>query len=264
MKLFNPAAGVNPDILDKIENERLGSHDLISIVYHDFVCNSGNPTQEPMFCEVRILYIPGSWLLERDSLELYLTSFQSSRLNELDIVVNMIHQDIRRQISPQLLIVQARRDVRGQVLPIVQKCQSPNPIYERILRTVDGTLSNNVITLRPFNLVNKCPTLHKPNVGKLFISYCMGDDPIDQDEVARYLATFWNTELYYEDCVHDWREYLVEQYHPKYIEVIGVFNQRGGTSMIVYANNDSNDRDPDLRRYANWIYEIDGCNNGHW
>lgn len=253
MKLFNPTAGVNPDILDTIENERIGSHDLISITYHDFVCSAGNPSQEPIFGIIRISYIAGPYLLERDSLELYLTSFQRARYNHLQEANKVIHDDINNLISPLFLMVQSKQDTRGSLITQMPSYSVNDMRYGAIISQDPVTLSNNLTTMRPFNLVNKCPTLHKPNVGKLFISYIMRSDVIYQNDVANYLAGFWNTELYYEDCVHDWRQRLMIDYDPMYLEVVGLFNQRGGTSMAVYANSDSDDLDPNLSRYKDWL-----------
>ena len=59
---------------------------------------------------------------------------------------------------------------------------------------------------------------------------------VESKSLKLYLFSFRNHGDFHEDCVNMIMKDLVKLMDPKYLEVIGVFNPRGGISIKPFAN----------------------------
>ena len=81
-----------------------------------------------------------------------------------------------------------------------------------------------------------CPKTGQPDFGKIVISYIPRIKMVESKSLKLYLFSFRNHGDFHEDCVNIIMKDLIKLMDPKYIEVTGLFNPRGGISIIPFAN----------------------------
>jgi 7-cyano-7-deazaguanine reductase len=81
-----------------------------------------------------------------------------------------------------------------------------------------------------------CPMTGQPDFATLTIRYIPSEQMVESKSLKLYLFSFRNHGDFHEDCVNMILNDLVNLMHPKYIEVQGTFNPRGGISIIPFAN----------------------------
>ena len=81
-----------------------------------------------------------------------------------------------------------------------------------------------------------CPMTGQPDFATLTIRYIPGTQMVESKSLKLYLFSFRNHGDFHEDCVNMILNDLIKLMNPKYIEVLGTFNPRGGISIIPFAN----------------------------
>lgn len=81
-----------------------------------------------------------------------------------------------------------------------------------------------------------CPMTGQPDFATLTIRYIPGKQMVESKSLKLYLFSFRNHGDFHEDCVNLILNDLVALMKPRYIEVLGTFNPRGGISIIPFAN----------------------------
>ncbi len=81
-----------------------------------------------------------------------------------------------------------------------------------------------------------CPITGQPDFGSVTISYVPDDRMVESKSLKLYLFSFRNHGDFHEDCINIIMEDLKKLMDPKYIEVWGRFNPRGGISIDPYCN----------------------------
>ena len=81
-----------------------------------------------------------------------------------------------------------------------------------------------------------CPMTGQPDFATLTIRYIPGIRMVESKSLKLYLFSFRNHGDFHEDCVNMILNDLVALMKPRYIEVLGTFNPRGGISIIPFAN----------------------------
>lgn len=81
-----------------------------------------------------------------------------------------------------------------------------------------------------------CPMTGQPDFATLTIRYIPGMRMVESKSLKLYLFSFRNHGDFHEDCVNMILNDLVALMKPRYIEVLGTFNPRGGISIIPFAN----------------------------
>ncbi len=76
----------------------------------------------------------------------------------------------------------------------------------------------------------------QPDFGHLIINYIPRTLMVESKSLKLYLFSFRNHGDFHEDCVNIIMKDLVKLMNPKYLEVIGLFNPRGGISIKPFAN----------------------------
>jgi 7-cyano-7-deazaguanine reductase len=82
-----------------------------------------------------------------------------------------------------------------------------------------------------------CPVTGQPDFGKITIRYIPGERMVESKSLKLYLFSFRSHGDFHEDCVNIILNDLKTLMDPKYIEVFGEFNPRGGISIRPYANS---------------------------
>ena len=81
-----------------------------------------------------------------------------------------------------------------------------------------------------------CPITAQPDYGKIIINYIPNQSLIESKSLKLYLFSFRNHGDFHENCVNVIMKDIKNKIAPKYIEVLGLFNPRGGISINPFAN----------------------------
>lgn len=81
-----------------------------------------------------------------------------------------------------------------------------------------------------------CPMTGQPDFATIIIRYVPDRRMVESKSLKLYLFSFRNHGDFHEDCVNVILNDLVALMDPKYIEVLGRFNARGGISIDPYVN----------------------------
>ena len=126
----------------------------------------------------------------------------------------------------------------------------------RVLETFDNLHPHNeyVVTFDCPEFTALCPITGQPDFGHIVISYIPRIKMVESKSLMLYLFSFRNQGDFHEDCVNIIMKDLVKLMDPKYLEVTGFFNPRGGISIVPFANYGDDDHQEMVmqRRLANF------------
>jgi 7-cyano-7-deazaguanine reductase len=126
----------------------------------------------------------------------------------------------------------------------------------RVLETFDNLHPHNeyVVTFDCPEFTALCPITGQPDFGHIVISYIPRIKMVESKSLKLYLFSFRNQGDFHEDCVNIIMKDLVKLMDPKYLEVTGFFNPRGGISIVPFANYGDDDHQEMVmqRRLANF------------
>ncbi|MBQ2856674.1 MAG: preQ(1) synthase [Bacteroidaceae bacterium] len=117
-------------------------------------------------------------------------------------------------------------------------------ILEKFVKKFDNIQDEEqIVSLDCFEFQSKCPKTGQPDFATIHISYIPGDAGlyIESKSLKLYLFSFQDEGSFHESCVHTIMEDLVRELSPKYLEVYGDFNSRGGiciTPISIYADKE--------------------------
>ncbi|MDR1781064.1 MAG: preQ(1) synthase [Tannerella sp.] len=81
-----------------------------------------------------------------------------------------------------------------------------------------------------------CPITGQPDFATILIDYIPDAKLVESKSLKLYLFSFRNHGAFHEDCVNIIMKDLISLLAPKYIEVTGLFNPRGGISIHPFSN----------------------------
>lgn len=119
-----------------------------------------------------------------------------------------------------------------------QHTKYPTDYAPEVLETFINKHPDNdyVVTFNCPEFTSLCPKTHQPDFAKIVINYIPRIRMVESKSLKLYLFSFRNHGDFHEDCVNMIMKDLVMLMDPKYLEVIGVFNARGGISIYPFAN----------------------------
>ena len=108
----------------------------------------------------------------------------------------------------------------------------------QVLETFDNKHPENdyLVTLDCPEFTSLCPKTGQPDFGHIIISYIPRVRMVESKSLKLYLFSFRNHGDFHEDRVNIIMKDLIALMDPKYIEVKGLFNPRGGISILPFAN----------------------------
>ncbi|MDR2848764.1 MAG: preQ(1) synthase [Bacteroidales bacterium] len=112
-----------------------------------------------------------------------------------------------------------------------------------LLETFDNPHPDNDYWVR-FNcpeFTSLCPITGQPDFATIYINYIPNRQMVESKSLKLYLFSFRNHGAFHEDCVNIIMKDLVKLMNPKYIEVWGTFNPRGGISIHPWCNHSIDD-----------------------
>ena len=118
-------------------------------------------------------------------------------------------------------------------------------ILERFERKFEEAQDDEqVVSLDCFEFSSRCPKTGQPDLATIHISYIPNKYMVESKSLKLYLFSFQQHGDFHESCIHMILNDLVELLDPKYIEIYGDFNSRGGICILpfsVYADADHQD-----------------------
>lgn len=108
----------------------------------------------------------------------------------------------------------------------------------------DAVEDEQVVSLDCFEFVSRCPKTGQPDLATIHISYIPNEYMVESKSLKLYLFSFQQHGDFHESCVHMIMQDLVDLLNPKYLEVYGDFNSRGGVSILpfsIYADENHQD-----------------------
>lgn len=93
-----------------------------------------------------------------------------------------------------------------------------------------------LVSLHCPEFTSLCPKTGQPDFGTIIISYIPRTQMVESKSLKLYLFSFRNHGDFHEDCVNIIMKDLIRVMDPKYIEVTGLFNPRGGISILPFAS----------------------------
>ena len=93
-----------------------------------------------------------------------------------------------------------------------------------------------IVTFNCPEFTSLCPKTGQPDFATIVVNYIPRERMVESKSLKLYLFSFRNHGDFHEDCVNIIRDDLVKLMNPKYLEVIGIFNPRGGISIYPFAN----------------------------
>lgn len=112
-------------------------------------------------------------------------------------------------------------------------------VLERFENRTPG--SDDIVGLDCFEFQSICPLTHQPDLGTIHVCYIPDKWMVESKSMKLYLFGFRNHGAFHEWCVNTIQKDLVKLLQPKYLEVYGKFNSRGGISILpvsIYASEE--------------------------
>lgn len=107
-----------------------------------------------------------------------------------------------------------------------------------VLEKIDNLYSNNdnMIAIDAHEFTTLCPKTGQPDYAKIYINYVPDKYLVESKSLKIYLSSFRNSPSFHEDAINLIMKDLVELLKPKYLEVLGMFNVRGGIAICPFAS----------------------------
>lgn len=107
-----------------------------------------------------------------------------------------------------------------------------------MIETLDNRFSDRdyIVELDAPEFTSVCPMTGAPDFGELTIRYVPDEKLFELKSLRDYLTGFRDRAILQEEVVNEVLEQLVADGAPRFIEVEGVFNARGGMTTRVVAS----------------------------
>ena len=130
------------------------------------------------------------------------------------------------------------KELQGVTLLGNQQTKYQYEYTPEVLETFENKHPENeyLVTLDCPEFTSLCPKTGQPDFGHIIINYIPRIQMVESKSLKLYLFSFRNHGDFHEDCVNIILKDLVKLMDPKYIEIIGLFNPRGGISIKPFAN----------------------------
>ena len=92
------------------------------------------------------------------------------------------------------------------------------------------------VTLTSEEFTCLCPITHQPDYATIKIRYVPDAKLVESKSLKLYLTSFRNHGTFHEDVVNTIADDLIKLLEPRYLEVEGLFNLRGGISIVPFVN----------------------------
>lgn len=99
----------------------------------------------------------------------------------------------------------------------------------------DSCDDEQIVSLDCFEFVSRCPITGQPDLATIHIAYIPNKYMVESKSLKLYLFSYQQHGDFHESAVHMIMDDLVNLLEPKYLEVYGDFNSRGGISILPWS-----------------------------
>lgn len=92
-----------------------------------------------------------------------------------------------------------------------------------------------IVSLDCFEFASRCPKTNQPDFATIHISYIPDRYMVESKSLKLYLFSFQQHGDFHETCIDMITNDLVNLLNPKYLEVYGDFNSRGGICILPFS-----------------------------
>lgn len=144
----------------------------------------------------------------------------------------------------------SRENTDGITLLGNQGTKFPTDYAPQLLETFKNQHPGNdyLVTLVCNEFTSLCPITGQPDFAKILINYIPAVRMVESKSLKLYLGSFRNHGDFHEDCVNIIMKDLVRLMEPKYIDVTGIFNSRGGIAIYPFAQHVGDERFAELAK----------------
>lgn len=107
-------------------------------------------------------------------------------------------------------------------------------VYNMEVEDTECFFANDIV-------IHNCPLTHQPDLATIHICYIPDKYMVESKSIKLYLFSYANHGAFHERCVHTIMEDLVKLLEPKYLEVYGDFNSRGGVCILPFAQHSTDE-----------------------
>lgn len=198
-------------------------------------------------------YIPAdsTYIVESKSFKLYLNSFNNTKFNSAQEVLQLLNEDLSKITGSQVIV---------RLLPLDTQCEfgvlSGNNIDNLDVECTeyDSTDSSlikydDIYAEEEVNsnlLKSNCLVTGQPDWGSVSIKY--KGKKIQHDSLLKYLVSFRNHNEFHEQCVERIFVDINKIIKPDYLSVYARYTRRGGLDISPYRSTDSNFKVPTNKR----------------
>lgn len=133
--------------------------------------------------------------------------------------------------------MRSEKELEGVTLLGNQHTQYASNYDPTLLETFVNKHPENdyVVTLDCPEFTSLCPKTGQPDFGRIVIRYIPDEKMVESKSLKLYLFSFRNHGDFHEDCVNIIMKDLIKLMQPRYLEVTGIFNPRGGIRILPFA-----------------------------
>ncbi len=128
---------------------------------------------------------------------------------------------------------------KGLTLLSKNKTSYSKKVKEAKIETFDNIYSdrNYEITFQCPEFTSLCPVTGQPDFGEIIIRYIPDKLCIESKSLKLHLFSYREHNSFHEEVVNAILSHIIEVSSPRWIEVLGNFNPRGGISINVKATS---------------------------
>ncbi|MGF1693509.1 NADPH-dependent 7-cyano-7-deazaguanine reductase QueF [Photobacterium kagoshimensis] len=182
-------------------------------------------------------------LIESKSFKLYLNSFNQTRFNDWQEIVETLHKDLSACAGQDVdVTIQPLTDFTDEaIVNFSGECIDDQDIeiteYDFNADHLEGAAEGDVVTeeLHSHLLKSNCLITNQPDWGSVRISY--KGKQINREKLLRYLVSFRNHNEFHEQCVERIFSDIMAFCQPELLTVYARYTRRGGLDINPYRTN---------------------------
>ena len=178
-------------------------------------------------------------IVESKSLKLYLNSFNQTKINNIDEVLNTVQKDLMQRLKINTCSVVVD-DVSPMYSSISSRCldqvlcdeyeyeYNPQILKAIVKENIDQDIEYKFHTN---HLKSNCRHSGLPDWGTVLIKYTPNKQLLDTQSLYKYIVSFRNHKEFHEECVERIMYDIIKYLDPKYLFVAAQYTRRGGIDI---------------------------------
>lgn len=191
-------------------------------------------------------------IVESKSLKLYFNSFNMTKFNDENEVINIIKNDLKKGLNDNELdfklydvddnfLISGENDYEYKLIDNYKINVDIYSVTKELLKVNNNdNKQNNMIALKSNLLKSNCLVTHQPDWATIYIKYIPNDKTLDEESLLRYIISFREHNEFHEQCVERIYHDLFEVLNPIELTVFGKYTRRGGIDINPFRCSNEN------------------------